>query len=62
MSIFTNPISAATDEAGAYIAAVLRLLGDKDPLMVLEGLVAELEEHVKGLTIAELRHAEAPGK
>lgn len=62
MSIFSNPISAAKEEAEAYITAVLRLLGDKEPVVVLEGLVAELEGHVNGLTIEELRRAEAPGK
>ena len=62
MSIFTNSISAAKEEADGYIAAVLKLLDDKDPLVVLERLISELENLVNGLTGEELRRPEAPGK
>ena len=62
MSIFTNSISAAKEEADGYIAAVLKLLDDKDPLVVLGRLISELENLVNGLTGEELRRPEAPGK
>ena len=62
MSMFTNPITAAKDEADAYINAVLKLLGDKEPLTVLGRLVAELENLVSGFSDEELRRPEAPGK
>ena len=62
MSIFSNPISAATQEAQAYTAAVLKMLGDRDPLVVLEGIVSNLESSVKDLTDDQRRRPEAPGK
>ena len=62
MSIFTNSISAAKEEADGYITAVLNLLEDKDPLGVLGGLISELENLVNGLTNEELGHPEAAGK
>ena len=62
MSIFTNSISAAKEEADGYIAAVLKLLDNKDPLVVLGRLISELENLVNGLTSEELRRPEAPGK
>lgn len=62
MSVFTNPAGAARESAEAYVKAVLDLLGEQEPLNVLEGLVSEIEEQVKGLTLAQLRQAEAPGK
>ena len=61
MSIFTNSISAAKDEADAYINAVLKLLNDKDPLAVLHGLASELEKLANGLSSEQLKHSEAPG-
>ena len=62
MSIFTNSISAAKEEADGYVTAVLKLLDDKDPLVVLGRLISELENLVNGLTSEELRRPEAPGK
>ena len=35
MSVFTNPAGGALEHARAYVAAILELLGDKDPLKVL---------------------------
>jgi hypothetical protein len=35
MSIFTNPASSSKEEAAAYTAALLDLLGSQDPLEVL---------------------------
>lgn len=62
MSIFTNPIAAARDEADAYTAAVLGLLGDHDPLAVLEELPAALDRRLAGLDDDALRRPEAPGR
>ena len=62
MSIFTNPISAAADEADAYIAAVLAKLADREPLEVLGRLPRELETRVADLDEARLAQPEAPGK
>ena len=62
MSIFTNTASGAHEEAEGYIRAVLELLRDRDPLVVLSATVPELERIVRGLDDETLRRPEAPGK
>jgi hypothetical protein len=62
LSVFTNSISDAGAHATSYTAAVLNLLGDKEPLGVLENLVSTLEKSVAGLSEDQLRQAEKPGK
>jgi hypothetical protein len=42
MSIFTNNLSSAREEAAGYTAAVLGLLADRDPL---EGLRTSAQVH-----------------
>jgi hypothetical protein len=48
--------------AGAYVRALLDLLGDRAPLDVLRELPAWLEANVATLDDAALRRTEAPGK
>ena len=62
MSIFTNPISAAAEEAEAYTEAVLELLGDRDPMAVLAELPDAVERLLEELPDERLRRPEAPGK
>lgn len=62
MSVFTNRFTAAREEADAYVAAVLELLGDRDPMAVLAMLPEAIEGQVAGLTAEQLRQPEAPGK
>lgn len=62
MSIFTNPMTAAKEEADDYVAAVLALLGERDPLTVLEELPGWIERTVAGLSDEALRRPEASGK
>lgn len=62
MSVFTNPIGAAADQARAYIEAVLGLVAGRDPLGILEELPAALRAAVEGLSDAQMRRPEAPGK
>ena len=62
MSIFSNRFSDAKQEAGAYTRAVLGLLGEQDPLVVLARTPNELEQLVEGLSPADLAQPEAPGK
>ncbi len=62
MSIFTNPITAAKDEADSYINAVLKLLDDRDPPEILGSLITELQKVADGLSAEQLRMPEAPGK
>lgn len=62
MSVFTNPANRADEAARAYVSAILDLLGDRDPMAVLEATPSAIEEIVKGLTDEQLLRPEAPGK
>ncbi len=62
MSVFTNPATGAADHAAAYVAAILDLLGDREPLAVLGATPAALTRAIDGLSDAQLRTAERPGK
>jgi uncharacterized damage-inducible protein DinB len=62
MSIFSNRYSDAKQEAGDYTQAVLGLLGDRDPIDVLERTPAVLAGLLAGLSAADLARPEASGK
>ena len=62
MSIFTNPASRSKEEAKAYTAAILVLLGTQRPLTVLGGTAGKLRKSVARLSTRQLRKREAPGK
>ena len=62
MSIFSNSFSEAKNEAGDYTKALLALLGDRDPMSVLEKTPAELTRRVTGLTRDDLARPEKQGK
>jgi len=62
MSVFTNPADGAREGAQAYIAAVLDLLGERDPMAVLESAVDDVRGIIGGLSVDELRTPEAEGK
>ena len=62
MSIFTNSISAAKDEADAYINAVLKHLDDKEPLTVLGELIPKLKKLANEFSDKQLSRREAPEK
>jgi len=62
MSVFTNPISAAREEAEAYIAAVLDLLGDRDPIQVLSDTPDAVRQAFADRSDEEIRRPERPGK
>ncbi len=59
---FSNPAANAAASAGAYVRALLELLGDRDPLEVLEEFDPWLDRRLAGAAEAELRRPEAPGK
>lgn len=62
MSVFTNPAGAAIEHARAYVAAILELLGEQDPLMVLRETPNELERIVTTTPRLVLARPESPGK
>lgn len=59
---FSNPASAASESADAYVNRLLQLLGECDPVEVQGQLVGKIEELVEGLSEEALREREAPGK
>ena len=62
MSVFSNPVGTAGADAAAYIAALLQLLGDQNPIAVQGELLGEVRRLVGGLSREELLRPEAPGK
>ncbi len=62
MSIFTNAAASTAEETDAYIAAILDLLGDRDPLEVLAETPAALRRLVASVPAAALLVPEARGK
>jgi hypothetical protein len=62
MSELSNPAGRSRAAADAYVAGILALLADRDPLAVLEELPAAVAEATDGLDEAALRRPEAPGK
>jgi hypothetical protein len=62
MSVFTNPAGAALEHARAYVAAILDLLGDQDPLAVLRETPNQLERCIQTTPRHVLARPEAPGK
>ena len=59
---FSNPASNAAASAKAYVRALLEVLGERDPLEVMEELDGWLDRRFSGVPEAALRHPEAPGK
>jgi uncharacterized damage-inducible protein DinB len=62
MSVFTNPASHSIEQARAYTAAILDLLGSKDPMDVLGRTPDAVRQAVSGLTEQQLSQQEASGK
>ena len=62
MSVFTNPAAGAPGQAEQYIEAILGLLGDRDPVMVLRATPQVVRDGVNGLSAEQLGTREAPGK
>jgi len=62
MSAFTNPQSRSLDQAREYTAAILGLLGDRDPHEVLRTTPDALRRAIDTLSADHLRTPEAPGK
>lgn len=62
MSVFTNPAAGAPGQAAEYTAAILELLGDREPLDVLRATADALRAAVEGMTDEQLSRPERPGK
>jgi len=62
MSVLTNPADGAAQAAGDYIAALLGLLGETDPMEVLSRTPAFCRARTVGLAPGVLTAPEAPGK
>src|SRR5215831_11282082 len=62
MSVFTNPATGAAHNAAAYVAAVLELLGEREPLAVLRETPSALHHAIVGLSPKLLQHPEQEGK
>ncbi len=62
MSVFTNPASGSVEHARAYTAAVLDLVGSKNPLEVLRATESGLGRALEGLSDRQTETAERPGK
>jgi uncharacterized damage-inducible protein DinB len=62
MSVFTNPANGAPGNAAAYVAAILDLLGPREPIAVLRETPAALERAIAGASAQTLRTPERPGK
>lgn len=62
MSLFGNPAASALEDAATYAAALLDLLGERDPLAVMREMPRALGDAVAGLDAEALARPEAPGK
>ena len=62
MSIFTNPASSSAAGTASYVAALLDLLGDKDPVAVLGATTDDLRRFLERVPPEIAGRAEAPGK
>lgn len=62
MSVFSNPASATAADTAAYVSALLGLLGDHDPVVVLGQTTAALERLVDSVPTELAGREEAPGK
>lgn len=62
MSVFTNRAEQGIENAHAYVAAVLGMLGDREPLAVMTVTPALLAKAISSLTATQLRTPEAARK
>lgn len=62
MSVFTNSAQSTQEEIDGYVQALLGLLGEEEPLVVLERFLEEIRRTIAGLSDEQLRTPEAPGK
>jgi uncharacterized damage-inducible protein DinB len=62
MSVFTNSASRSIQQAHAYTAAILDLLGTRDPMDVLPRTPGAIRAAIAGVSDAQLSQPESAGK
>ena len=62
MSVFTNRASRSADQARDYTAAILSLVGSREPIDVLRQTPDAVRSRVAGLSDSQLSAPEASGK
>lgn len=62
MTVLSNPADGADSAAGAYVAAVLEMLGSRPALDVLQETPEVLRTATDGVSDAELFRPEGPGR
>jgi hypothetical protein len=62
MSVLSNPASSNPAEVSAYVAALLQLLGDHDPVMILGQTPTALQQFLVTVPADVVARPEAPGK
>lgn len=62
MTVLSNPAGQTGDAARTYQQALLDLAGNDEPLAALAAQPANIRAAIDGLTAAQLRIPEAPGK
>ncbi|HUP48940.1 MAG TPA: DinB family protein [Thermoanaerobaculia bacterium] len=62
MSVFSNPAGRAASAARAYVAAIVELVGDRDPIELLAVFPARLAAATSNLSDEALRRPEREGK
>ncbi len=61
-SPYSNPATDATTNPDAYIRALFEALGEDDPFEVQSGHADRIETAIRGLSDADMRRPEKPGK
>lgn len=62
MSVFSNPASSTPTEITAYVAALLELLGDDDPVTILRATPAAVQRFLESVPAEIVTRPEAAGK
>ena len=62
MSVFTNPAHAAAEHAAAYVSALIDLVGDREPMAILQDTRSALLQAIAPVSPDQIRQPERPGK
>ena len=62
MSIFSNPASSTPTDIAVYVAGLLQLLGDEDPVVILRQTPAALQRFLDTVPADIVTTPESPGK